>query len=49
MSVGVTESAQELIMVGRMSIRYLIDGTATGGMGVFELIVPPNSNVPPAP
>lgn len=47
MAVGFSESPQESIMVGRMSIRYLIDGTATGGMGVFELSVPPNSNVPP--
>jgi uncharacterized cupin superfamily protein len=30
-----------------MSIRYLIDGTATGGMGIFELNVPPQANVPP--
>ena len=34
-------------MVGQMSIRYLIDGTDRGGMGVFELSVPANSNVPP--
>ncbi|MBU6481682.1 MAG: cupin domain-containing protein [Nitrospirae bacterium] len=47
MTISDSESTQESIMVGRMSIRYLIDGTATGGMGVFELIVPPNSNVPP--
>jgi quercetin dioxygenase-like cupin family protein len=40
-------STQESIMVGQMGIRYLIDGTATGGMGVFELSVPPKSNVPP--
>ena len=47
MTIHDTESAQKPIMVGQMSIRYLIDGTATGGMGVFELSVPPNSNVPP--
>lgn len=35
------------IRVGQLSIRYLIDGTATGGMGVFEMVVPPGSNVPP--
>jgi quercetin dioxygenase-like cupin family protein len=40
-------STQETILVGQMTIRYLIDGTATGGMGVFELSVPPRSNVPP--
>ena len=37
----------ESIKVGQMQINYLIDGTATGGMGVFELTVPPGSNVPP--
>ena len=37
----------EPINVGKLSIRYLIDGTATGGMGVFELTVPPGSQVPP--
>ncbi len=35
------------IKVGQLSIRYLIDGTATGGMGVFEMEVPPGSMVPP--
>lgn len=30
-----------------MKITYLIDGSARGGLGVFELCVPPNSNVPP--
>ena len=47
MKPGQSTSAQEPILVGQMSIRYLIDGTATRGMGVFELRVPPNSNVPP--
>ena len=47
MSSGHSTSAQEPILVGQMSIRYLIDGTATGGLGVFELSVPPSSNVPP--
>ncbi len=37
----------ETINVGKLSIKYLIDGTATGGMGVFEMTVPPDSNVPP--
>lgn len=40
-------AAREPIRVGQLSIRYLIDGTATGGMGVFELTVPPGSHVPP--
>lgn len=37
----------EPINIGQLQIRYLIDGTATGGMGIFELTVPPNSPVPP--
>lgn len=37
----------QAIKVGQMTINYLIDGTATGGMGVFELTVPPGSQVPP--
>jgi quercetin dioxygenase-like cupin family protein len=37
----------DLIKVGQLEIRYLIDGTAGGGLGVFELTVPPGSNVPP--
>ena len=42
---GATPS--EPINVGQLTIQYLIDGTATGGMGVFELTVPPGSQVPP--
>jgi mannose-6-phosphate isomerase-like protein (cupin superfamily) len=37
----------ELVNVGQLGIQYLIDGTAMGGMGVFELTVPPNAQVPP--
>lgn len=47
MSVGIPDSSQESIRVGQLSIRYLIDGSAKGRMGVFELSVPPNSNAPP--
>ncbi|MCP3021860.1 cupin domain-containing protein [Cupriavidus basilensis] len=36
------------IQVGQLHIQYLIDGAATGGMGVFELTVPPGAQVPPA-
>ncbi|MGH7175626.1 MAG: cupin domain-containing protein [Minisyncoccia bacterium] len=38
----------DTVKVGQLEIRYLIDGTAHAGMGVFELIVPAGSNVPPA-
>ena len=47
MSIGDSATAHEVIMVGQLSIRYLIDGSSTGGMGVFELGVPPKSGVPP--
>ena len=47
MSTGRSPSSQEPIQVGQLGIRYLIDGTASGGLGVFELSVPPKSNVPP--
>ncbi|MEW5833574.1 MAG: cupin domain-containing protein [Pseudomonadota bacterium] len=35
------------IHVGQLTIRYLIDGSSTGSSGIFELIVPPGSDVPP--
>jgi quercetin dioxygenase-like cupin family protein len=35
------------IHVGRLGIRYLVDGAQHGSMGIFELTVPPASNVPP--
>lgn len=38
----------DLIHAGQLEIRYLVDGSSTGGLGVFELTVPPGSNVPPA-
>ena len=36
------------INVGQLGIRYLIDGSQTASLGMFELTVPPGSNVPPA-
>jgi uncharacterized cupin superfamily protein len=35
------------IKVGQLRIRYLIDGAQSAGLGMFELTVPPSSNVPP--
>jgi quercetin dioxygenase-like cupin family protein len=35
------------VRVGNLIIRYLVDGSQSGGMGLFELEVPPGSNVPP--
>ncbi len=37
----------DTIHVGRLGIRYLLDGAAKGTLGVCEMTVPPNSNVPP--
>lgn len=35
------------IKIGGLTIRYLVDGSQTGGIGMFELEVPQGSNVPP--
>ncbi len=39
--------SSDVIEVGQMEIRYLVDGSKSGGLGVFELVVPPGANVPP--
>src|SRR5262245_39639636 len=36
-----------VIKVGQLEVRYLIDGAAQGSLGVFEVTIPPGSNVPP--
>ena len=35
------------INVGQLRVRYLIDGSQSTSLGMFELTVPPGSNVPP--
>ncbi len=35
------------IRVGQLGINYVVDGSHTGSIGMFELTVPPGSNVPP--
>lgn len=35
------------IKAGQLGIRYLIDGSQSASLGMFELTVPPVSNVPP--
>ena len=35
------------INAGQLRIRYLVDGSQTASLGMFELTVPPASNVPP--
>ena len=39
--------AASVIRVGQLSINYIADGSASGSLGMFELTVPPASNVPP--
>lgn len=40
-------SSNDVVKVGQLEIRYLVDGSKSGGLGVFELVVPPGANVPP--
>lgn len=35
------------IHVGQLGIDYIVDGSETKSLGMFELTVPPGSNVPP--
>ncbi len=37
----------EPILVGQIRIDYLIDQSASGGVGMFEMTVPPGAPVPP--
>lgn len=42
-----TASAKEVIQVGAIEIRYLLEGSETGGaLAVFETVVPPRTRVP---
>jgi quercetin dioxygenase-like cupin family protein len=40
--MGATE-----ITVGQLGINYIVDGSDSASIGLFELTVPPGSNVPP--
>jgi quercetin dioxygenase-like cupin family protein len=35
------------IRAGQLRINYIVDGSHTASLGMFELTVPPGSNVPP--
>ena len=39
--------SQQVIKVGQMEIRYLVDGAQSGGLGLFEMKVPAGARVPP--
>jgi len=36
-----------VIKIGQLGINYILDGASTSSLGMFELTVPPGSNVPP--
>lgn len=37
----------DVVRIGQLEVKYLIDGASCGGMGLFEMIIPSGSNVPP--
>jgi uncharacterized cupin superfamily protein len=37
----------EVLRIGQLEIRYLVDGARDKGLGVFEMKVPAGANVPP--
>lgn len=39
--------SEDIIKVGQLEIRYLVDGADHGGLGLFEMTVPPGAPVPP--
>lgn len=47
MDPRISGAGHDVIQVGMLSVRYFIDGSATGGMGAFELTIPSNATVPP--
>ena len=38
---------QQVVKVGQLEIRYLVEGAQEGGLGVFEMKVPAGAHVPP--
>jgi quercetin dioxygenase-like cupin family protein len=39
--------SHQVVKVGQLEIRYLLDGARTGGLGLFEMKVPAGAHVPP--
>lgn len=37
----------DIVRIGQLEIRYLVDGSERGGLGLFELKVPSGAHVPP--
>lgn len=44
---GATSGSADVIEVGQIQVRYLRDGAEQGQTGAFEMVVPPQANVPP--
>jgi len=40
-------SQLEVVKIGKLEVKYLIDGSGHQGLGLFELTIPHGSNVPP--
>ena len=38
---------REVIKVGQLEIRYLVEGVENGGLGLFEMTIPAGARVPP--
>lgn len=39
--------SRQVVKVGQLEIRYLVEGAPKGGLGVFEMKVPAGAHVPP--
>ncbi|MGA8261553.1 MAG: cupin domain-containing protein [Arenicellales bacterium] len=39
--------SHQIVKVGEIEIRYLVDGAQEAGLGLFEMKVPPAAHVPP--
>lgn len=44
---GARSDSAEPITLGQIRIHYLRDGSSERQMGAFEMVIPPDSNVPP--
>lgn len=38
---------RHIVNIGQLEIRYLVDGSEQGGLGLFEMTVPSGAHVPP--
>jgi quercetin dioxygenase-like cupin family protein len=38
---------RQVVKIGQLEIRYLVEGARNGGLGVFEMKVPAGAHVPP--